>query len=480
MSSSASGVQSNSTSGKLGNIFDDPDLVSSIMRMPSFPAQSRDAECGGPMALENLPPDPFVGRIQEPMIGIPGRALHKPESGDQSFMLEEETDLGVLRKRQALQEKSKKAQRRYRERKKAETEQLKLQIEELTGRMSDLMAERDKLQNRNSLLEKVVQVRSASDRAVQPQGSQPHGGGSMQISAQPQPEHVTATAMFLGLVYPGRGLEHTVRKEHMDNMTAADYLKVWKDYVSKLTHLLLALDGNDSSQARQQIHQLVEAQRWAVQAWCRMDMSKLINIVQDLNKDRQANVTPSSPVEARCLLDRLKLSREQKDHILSVRMRFLETMRHVMMQRRAAQEALELPLPAQYENEASLMHFAEVTLASEKSLLALCQQQKEAYRLIHYAVREVLTPVQDARLLVEAYPAGPDPVQLSTLVAQELNDSSADRAILGLPAAGLGGLPPPGLSALSALPYVPVPFEHSQPFSKADLLQDNTVTTGFL
>ena len=87
--------------------------------------------------------------------------------------------------------------------------------------------------------------------------------------------------------------------------------------------------------------------------------------------------------------DRLKLSREQKDHILSVRMRFLETMRHVMMQRRAAQEALELPLPAQYENEASLMHFAEVTLASEKSLLALCQQQKEAYRLIHYGVREV-------------------------------------------------------------------------------------------
>ena len=148
----------------------------------------------------------------------------------------------------------------------------------------------------------------------------------MQISAQPQPEHVTATATFLGLVraqgcalclqsrlhrpaaqaatrhclhhlrscspcqpypctlqhegpllltltttlecqllgrdmqrclpgqvYPGRGLEHTVRKEHMDNMTAADYLKVWKDYVSKLTHLLLALDGNDSSQARQQV-----------------------------------------------------------------------------------------------------------------------------------------------------------------------------------------------------------------------------------
>ena len=123
-----------------------------------------------------------------------------------------------MRKRQALQEKSRKVQRQYRERKKArlflmlryvpaylyllmqnaclshihhlgkcnvscgmqaattsrimQTEQLKRQIEELTGRMSELMAERDTLQKRNSLLEKVVHVRSASDRLVQPQVSQ--------------------------------------------------------------------------------------------------------------------------------------------------------------------------------------------------------------------------------------------------------------------------------------------------------------------
>lgn len=54
------------------------------------------------------------------------------------------------------------------------------------------------------------------------------GDGRAPMSAQSQPEHVTATAAFLGLVYPGRGLERTVRKEHIDNMTAADYVKVWK------------------------------------------------------------------------------------------------------------------------------------------------------------------------------------------------------------------------------------------------------------
>ncbi len=51
----------------------------------------------------------------------------------------------------------------------AETEQLKRQIEELSGRIGELMAEKDTLQNRNSLLEKVVQVRSASDKSAQSQ-----------------------------------------------------------------------------------------------------------------------------------------------------------------------------------------------------------------------------------------------------------------------------------------------------------------------
>lgn len=41
-------------------------------------------------------------------------------------------------------------------------------------------------------------------------------------------DYVAASATFLGLVYPGRGLEHSIRKEHMDNMTSEDYRKVWR------------------------------------------------------------------------------------------------------------------------------------------------------------------------------------------------------------------------------------------------------------
>lgn len=94
MSSSASGVQSNSTSGKFGNIFDDPELVSSIMRMPSFPAQGTMADPRGAMFLDGIMPADLLGQVQDTAAGISGRALHKPESGDQSYLLEEETDLG--------------------------------------------------------------------------------------------------------------------------------------------------------------------------------------------------------------------------------------------------------------------------------------------------------------------------------------------------------------------------------------------------
>lgn len=51
----------------------------------------------------------------------------------------------------------------------AETEQLRRQIEELSSRIGELMAEKDTIQNRNSLLEKVVQVRTASDKSAQSQ-----------------------------------------------------------------------------------------------------------------------------------------------------------------------------------------------------------------------------------------------------------------------------------------------------------------------
>lgn len=55
------------------------------------------------------------------------------------------------------------------------------------------------------------------------------------------PDHVAASATYLGLLYPGRGLETSIRKEHLDSMTTADYVKVWKVWPPARMLILSAL-----------------------------------------------------------------------------------------------------------------------------------------------------------------------------------------------------------------------------------------------
>ena len=64
------------------------------------------------------------------------------------------------------------AQKRYRERQKEKMADFERQVEELSGRVSALMREKANLESRNSLLERVVQLKDASE-ASPPQVSQP-------------------------------------------------------------------------------------------------------------------------------------------------------------------------------------------------------------------------------------------------------------------------------------------------------------------
>lgn len=54
----------------------------------------------------------------------------------------------------------------------------------------------------------------------------PQGPQALAVQAQPVPEFVTATAALLGVIYPGHGLEETLRTDHVERMTVQDYIKV--------------------------------------------------------------------------------------------------------------------------------------------------------------------------------------------------------------------------------------------------------------
>lgn len=48
------------------------------------------------------------------------------------------------------------------------------------------------------------------------------------LAMQPVPEVVTATAALLGLIYPGHGMETSLRTDHVERMTFQDYIKVFE------------------------------------------------------------------------------------------------------------------------------------------------------------------------------------------------------------------------------------------------------------
>lgn len=59
-----------------------------------------------------------------------------------------------------------------------------------------------------------------------------------------------------------------------------------QDYLNKLTHLLLAAEGDASGAASGQIQELVGAQRWAVQEFARHDLAKLMRMSVDVRRGR--------------------------------------------------------------------------------------------------------------------------------------------------------------------------------------------------
>lgn len=99
-------------------------------------------------------------------------------------------------------------------------------------------------------------------------------------------------------------------------------------------------------------------------------------------------------------------------------------------------------------------------------------------------VRQVLTPVQDARLLVDAFPTSVDPCHLSRVVALELQDPCADAAV---EADIFGDSLLSGLSGLDPLPLLDADdigkdmlAEASKEMLMGNQQGGNTVTTGYM
>ncbi|KAK9904211.1 hypothetical protein WJX75_006872 [Coccomyxa subellipsoidea] len=329
----------------------------------------------------------------------------------------------ITKRQKAHQEKNKRAQKRYRERKKALHEDQQRQIEELTAQLQEAQISKSRLETRCQLLEKAVSIHGeASDTA---------GSSGARSSEQPVPEVVTATAALLGLIYPGHGVENSIEISHVERMTVQDYINVFEDFKARLTRLTLHTDGREGCPVRKEIERLVEARRWLVKKVLERNPSRMMRIAVEVRSQNLVCGLDLHDLDRqRRVLAAMELTPEQKAQVVTNRRLLLAGLQALIRRQNAAVEVLQENMPLQYNDMSASMAFLKAMLAAQGVTKGLTNYHGVVKDFMHELFEEVLTPWQEAKCMVEARPGYPDALAISNMLAEELGDESANAPLL--------------------------------------------------
>ncbi|KAK9904170.1 hypothetical protein WJX75_005784 [Coccomyxa subellipsoidea] len=367
---------------------------------------------------------------QEPTFD-PG--LHYEDHNNDNHASQKRSGSDTTTKRQkAHQEKSKRAQKRYRERKKALHEDQQKQIEELTAQLQEAQINKSRLETRCQLLEKVVSIRGGGGDVA----------GSSARAPQAVPEYVTATAALLGLIYPGHGVETSLRTDHVERMTFQDYIKVMSDFKQRLLRLMLNTDGREGCPVRREIEKLIETRRWSTHTILEHNPARMMRIAVEVRSQKLHNTENAYDLDKQHrVLAAMELTPEQKARIVENRRRLLIGLEELIRRQNVAVEVLQDNMPLQYNDMSASMAFLKATLAAQDISEGLKQNHGAVRDFMTELLGGVLTLWQEAKCMVEAWPGYPDALAISNMLAEELGDETANARLLLLkPGPGAGDI----------------------------------------
>ncbi|CAL5220220.1 g2196 [Coccomyxa viridis] len=335
----------------------------------------------------------------------------------------ETTDL-LAKRQKAHHEKNKRAQKRYREKKKAQSEEQKHQIDALTAQLEHLTASKAQLESRCHLLEKVVKMRE------EPINANPQR--ALEVTKE-VPPFVTATSTFLSMVYPGQGLEKSLQQEHVERMNGHDFRKVMQDFRSRLVKLMVDANDDPQTPAYKEIEQLVEAQRWATNCLILHNPVKMMRVAYQVRSavDGQGacNWIVDQAIQQR-VLDALQLSLEKKRRIVENRRQLLLNLEQLLRKQNMVVDLLQNSMPLRYDDLSASQAFLKATMAVNDLTTDLHKHHGAVRDFMRELLSSVLTPYEEARCHVEAWPHYPDALMISNMIAEELGDCTANAKLL--------------------------------------------------
>lgn len=352
---------------------------------------------------------------------------------------------GEEKPRSKMQEKNRRAQRRFRERQKTKFVELNTRVEELEGVISELLSEKTKLEDRTSFLEKALESRSSSCEtdvsSVLPATSQDAidrqapSTPSAQLPASASagslalPEGMTLEDIAEGsirffnddlcLSIPFKG-NHFMSIEAIKSLTPRDVIHLYECYVEQLQRCL-QLEASDQPSASASVGVVKLAneigtlllRRWALNPVLMRQLFQQLNGTDRVKQDVYGRIAGA-----------MRMPAEQRRNFVAVNKSF-QARRQVLLDQRQA-------IYARLQRQSTRYNNAEDTIAEFLKAHDAMNTLKTNLRQEHWETlswgstcHQLLTPWQLATLLVEAHPQWYDLLALSSaLEEREVEEAS--------------------------------------------------------
>nr|QKY14967.1 predicted protein [Polytomella parva] len=307
------------------------------------------------------------------------------------------------RRHLALQEKNRKAQRRFRERQKNKLQELHKQIEDLNTKVSQLQTENSALHSRTSILEKVLDMRNE------------------QIQVMQENKEVTE-AELATLNAPGNQLV-PLTSDMMKELSSEEIYKIYQTYVKELSVRLV--DANrgalNDSQGHLDLERLVKDMSVLIM---RLGVAKPLETRKFIVFSRQyLGNTEKEVIDLwKTVMRNIDLSEPQMREVVDLKRMFLQKIEPIMEERKHLNVSIQSNLPHDTFHTKNSISYIKAHEAVSKLRDNLRAEQHIVLEFAIAVFRGVFKPRQMATLLVKCYPAVPDALGIATALASELGE----------------------------------------------------------
>ncbi|KAF6254507.1 hypothetical protein COO60DRAFT_1703290 [Scenedesmus sp. NREL 46B-D3] len=325
-------------------------------------------------------------------------------------------DMSAAEKRHlALQEKNRRAQRRFRERQKAKIQDLHQQIEELTHKVGSLQTENAALHSRTSILEKVLDMRNEQIQVMQESKEI-----TQQVDEQTEGPPLTLTAVS--------GQSISLTTDMLKALSPEQIYKIYQTYIKELSSRLVEL--NQEACASEDITAQVEKLTKEVSfLLMRLSVVRPIETRKFIAVSRQYLHNEEEAIDMwKSVVNSINLNDKQKLDIVRWKQLFMQKVEPIVDERKKLNVQIQAHLPQAWDRPPESFHTrnAITYIKTHEAVAKLRENLRSEHNVtIEFCAavfKGVLNSFQMASLLVQAYPAVPDALAVASAVIADMND----------------------------------------------------------